>query len=339
MSRTNLKLKKCSDKPNPPNVGSASEEVAVKYDALALVKRCQRRTSSVVPHRRKERPRPTQQLSTRETTIVTTGDGTVPVIPAKQIDCWGTTPPYKCQGEAAKILDCLAEKWDPRVNVNQPNPELTTEELTANAEAIISKEDIIFDPKIAIHRLEDGYRVFCDSRSNAPPTHQLDPLEGEDEPSDEIVFIGNFTEVNDDTKHLSAGNIWYSPEDARNSPVRVSNHLASKEAGAAAAILYAIQNSPREVSLHFRIQSKRILHSLTKGLEEYENRGWLGIADSILLRAITAALGGRGTRCFLREAGELDRNDMSKADELAKIGMVNDPPAPLSTDMIYPTTL
>ncbi|KAJ7018275.1 ribonuclease H-like protein [Mycena alexandri] len=201
-----------------------------------------------------------------------------------------------------------------------------------NLQAITDKEDVTFDPKITLQRFEDGYRVFCDKRSDSP-AHQLDPIEGEDEPSDEIVFIGSHNEVNEDGENCSAGGIWYGPEVTRNTTVRVSKNLASKEGGIAAAILYVIQNSPREVSLHFRIQSKQIIHVLTKGLEECEDKGWLGVADSVLLKAITAALRGRGTRCTLREAGDLDRIGMSNAVELAKIGLDHGEPAPLYTDI------
>ncbi|KAJ7030493.1 hypothetical protein C8F04DRAFT_1211681 [Mycena alexandri] len=115
--------------------------------------------------------------------------------------------------------------------------------------------------------------------------------------------------------------------------VRMSKKLASKEGGVAAAMLYAIQNSPREVSLHFTLDSKRILHALTKGLQEYEDKGWLNVDDSSLLRAISAALRGRGTRCTLREAGEQDRWNMSKANEQARLGLDDGAPTVLNTDI------
>ncbi|KAJ7045183.1 hypothetical protein C8F04DRAFT_941214, partial [Mycena alexandri] len=72
----------------------------------------------------------------------------------------GCEYPYKCQEEAIKILDCINEKWDPRLEVNQPNAELTNEELARNTTAIDEKEEVIFDPKITMNRVEDGYRVF-----------------------------------------------------------------------------------------------------------------------------------------------------------------------------------
>ncbi|KAJ7045182.1 hypothetical protein C8F04DRAFT_1206798 [Mycena alexandri] len=115
--------------------------------------------------------------------------------------------------------------------------------------------------------------------------------------------------------------------------VRVRKNLASKEGGVAAAVLHAIQNSPREVSLRFILGSKRILLALTKGLQECEDKNWLGIDDGSLLKAIAAALRGRGTRCTLREAREEDRIDMLQANELAKLGLDDGAPAVLKTEI------
>ncbi|KAJ7717279.1 hypothetical protein B0H16DRAFT_1338179 [Mycena metata] len=115
--------------------------------------------------------------------------------------------------------------------------------------------------------------------------------------------------------------------------VRVRKNHASREGGVAAAILHAIQNSPREISLHFILGSKRILLALTKGLQDCEDRNWLGVDDGSLLKVIIAALRGRGTRCTMREAGEEDRVHMWQANELAKLGLDDGVPTALNTEV------
>ncbi|KAJ7740170.1 hypothetical protein B0H14DRAFT_2250416, partial [Mycena olivaceomarginata] len=58
--------------------------------------------------------------------------------------------PVKCQDEAIRFLDDLAEKWDPRRNVHQPNPELTEEERDSNTNALNEDKVLVFDPKIIV---------------------------------------------------------------------------------------------------------------------------------------------------------------------------------------------
>ncbi|KAJ7136376.1 ribonuclease H-like protein [Mycena crocata] len=146
-----------------------------------------------------------------------------------------------------------------------------------------------------------------------------------------MIFIGNSHTVNEDGEHCSSGSVWYGLGDERNAVVPVGTGLASKDAGEGAAILYAIQNSPREMTLHFCMKSKRILKTLTVDLMLHEDNGWFGVKDNILLKACAAALRGRGTKCTLREADEPDKVDMQAAKELALTGLYGCEPAILHT--------
>ncbi|KAJ6618105.1 hypothetical protein B0H10DRAFT_1795903, partial [Mycena sp. CBHHK59/15] len=65
----------------------------------------------------------------------------------RNLSCIG---PYACRDEAHKLLDCLHLKWDPRCELHQPNPALTTEELLENKQAFDQKEPVIFDPNITM---------------------------------------------------------------------------------------------------------------------------------------------------------------------------------------------
>ncbi|KAJ7128148.1 hypothetical protein C8R43DRAFT_835695, partial [Mycena crocata] len=85
----------------------------------------------------------------------------------------GCDAPYKCQEEALKILDCLNDKWDPRQNTHQLNADLSKEELLVNSEAIINKDEVIFDPKITLCSVEDGYRIFCEQSGDSPANQML----------------------------------------------------------------------------------------------------------------------------------------------------------------------
>ncbi|KAJ7077991.1 hypothetical protein B0H15DRAFT_762500, partial [Mycena belliarum] len=173
--------------------------------------------------------------------------------PCKDDRSQGCNAPYKCQEEAIKILDCLNEKWDPRKEIAPTNPDLLPDERDKNVQALAEKEVLTFDPKVIMNGPSvDGYRIFCEDTSDTP-AHQMVALDDEGEPSDETIFVGNSHKVNQDGEHISSGGIWYGQGDERNRTVRVPMDLASKESGKTAAVLYAIQNSPREASLHFKL--------------------------------------------------------------------------------------
>ncbi|KAJ7163885.1 ribonuclease H-like protein [Mycena crocata] len=139
--------------------------------------------------------------------------------------------------------------------------------------------------------------------------------------------------IDEDGQHCSAGALWYGLEDPRNKAVRIEKEMASKEAGEAAAILYAVQNTPREVSIHFKIKSGRILRTLTKDLEKCEDKGWIDIRDSTLLKAIAAALRGKGTRCTLQEVELATSIPMKEADKLAESGLHDEATSDLRTEI------
>ncbi|KAJ7032636.1 hypothetical protein C8F04DRAFT_1184821 [Mycena alexandri] len=244
----------------------------------------------------------------------------------------GCDSPYKCHEEAVKILDCIDEKWDPRMAVNMPNPELTPEEVQQNSEAISDKDCVIFDPKMTLQNLSGGFRIFAGEVSNTP-ANQLDPIEGEDEPSEVAVFVECSHSVNDDGEYCSSGGLWYGPEDPRNSTIRVAKDLSSRYAGQTAAILHAIQNLPWETSIHFCLKSKRIIRTLTTNLAECEDNDWADTEDKHLLKVIAVALRAKGTRCTLREASESDIENMRLALELATQGLDEGDPTVLITEI------
>ncbi|KAJ7364646.1 hypothetical protein DFH08DRAFT_681651 [Mycena albidolilacea] len=145
----------------------------------------------------------------------------------------GCSAPYLCLEEAIKMLDCLYEKWDPRIEVNQRTPRLTEEWKQKNTNTIEADDPVLFDPSIHLENRVDGFRIFGEA-CKPTPAHQIEPLEEEEE---ETIYIGNSHRLDSDGDNLSVGSIWYNQDDKRNMPVTVPRELASPDAGAAAAIL------------------------------------------------------------------------------------------------------
>ncbi|KAJ7354213.1 hypothetical protein DFH08DRAFT_691409, partial [Mycena albidolilacea] len=76
--------------------------------------------------------------------------------------------------------------------------------------------------------------------------------------------------------------------------------------------------------------SSHLVKSLTTGLPENEDRGWLGVENSVLLKMIVAVLRGRGSRCTFQKIDESDPN-MGKAKDMALDTPRNGQPVQLQT--------
>ncbi|KAJ7239221.1 hypothetical protein B0H12DRAFT_1025321 [Mycena haematopus] len=178
----------------------------------------------------------------------------------------------------------------------------------------------------------DGFRILGKEASGIP-AHQLEPPDNEDDPSEETIFVGSTHRVNEDGEHISVGSIWYTPDDERNTRIPVDKDLCSKDAGVAAAILFTIQNTPWETTLHFVIESKQVVRNLTTDLGACEDQGWVGVPDSTILRSIVATLRGQGKKCSFQKAGRNHSIGMKNANALAMRTVNDDEPLEIRIDV------
>ncbi|KAJ7178149.1 ribonuclease H-like protein [Mycena filopes] len=119
----------------------------------------------------------------------------------------------------------------------------------------------------------------------------------------------------------------------QNSTVRIEKDLSSKGAGQTGAILFAIQNLPWEAIINFKLGSKGLIQSLTSKLPSLEDGNWINVEDGVLLKTITAALRGRGTKCTFMETNSHDHDKVQYALDLAKLGLDDGQPSILRTDI------
>ncbi|KAJ7351944.1 hypothetical protein DFH08DRAFT_805243 [Mycena albidolilacea] len=143
------------------------------------------------------------------------------------------------------------------------------------------------------------------------------PVDGEGDPWNETVYIGCSHHIDEDGEHCSFGSIWYAESDERNRRVPVPRELASKEGGATAAILYAIQSAPREVALDLKIHSKTLIKNLTTDLIKNKDTGWARTENSELIRTIAVVLRGRGSACTLQRVDGAENRAMIEVSNLA----------------------
>ncbi|KAF8868992.1 RnaseH-domain-containing protein [Infundibulicybe gibba] len=129
--------------------------------------------------------------------------------------------------------------------------------------------------------------------------------------------------INNGDENAQAGSgVWYAPEDARNRAHRLPKTIQqSNNAGEAAAVLIAVQNKDENTNLLIKTDSLLILEGLTKNLQSWEDRGWIGTANQALMRATASVLRSRkGQTLFQKVKGHSGDVGNDGADAEAAIG-------------------
>ncbi|KAG2337477.1 hypothetical protein BDR05DRAFT_895206, partial [Suillus weaverae] len=88
------------------------------------------------------------------------------------------TKPFKCAQLAKDMMECILPKWNPNTTTQSFNPDLTSDQITANEKAIKKNELVLFDPKIPLpSSVEEGFRVFtCPEPQSKTPAEQDPPV-------------------------------------------------------------------------------------------------------------------------------------------------------------------
>lgn len=95
----------------------------------------------------------------------------------------------------------------------------------------------------------------------------------------------------------------------------------TNNSGEAIAVLVAAQGVPLETPLTIRSDSKIAIDGLTKNLQNWENRGWIGISNGNTLQAAAACLRARsGKVAFKKVKGHSGDVGNDGADQLAGEG-------------------
>ncbi|KAJ7939313.1 hypothetical protein B0H13DRAFT_1850616 [Mycena leptocephala] len=155
--------------------------------------------------------------------------------------------------------------------------EVFTDEKLANKWAFENNHAVTFDAYIKLqstHAL--GFRAFVDKSRCEKPADQLHPSDAE--PTSELtLYIANGITMNSDGEPCSGGGLWLSPAHSKNRAVGVPHNLATSTSGGLTAILYVIQNTPRNAVLNFVLDSKNTIHKLTLAVPQLESDGWTAI--------------------------------------------------------------
>lgn len=78
--------------------------------------------------------------------------------------------------------------------------------------------------------------------------------------------------------------IWFGPDHAKNEVSRVPGPVQSNQIGELFAVILAEEAVPPFTLLHIKSDSKYAIDALMTNLEKYQAKGWIGIANTGLIK-------------------------------------------------------
>ncbi|TFK54346.1 RnaseH-domain-containing protein, partial [Heliocybe sulcata] len=125
-----------------------------------------------------------------------------------------------------------------------------------------------------------------------------------------------------------------------NQALRVPGEDQSNQAGELLAVVVALQIVPTFAPITFVTDSMYVIHSLTEHLGAWEDRGWVGISNSLLFQAAAYHLRCcSATTSFKWVKGHNNDPGNEAADLLAREGALKDTPADITLSVPPPFRL
>jgi ribonuclease HI len=115
--------------------------------------------------------------------------------------------------------------------------------------------------------------------------------------------------------------IWFGDNDPRNEALRVPGKMQTNQVAELYAILHVVKNTPSDQPLHIKSDSMYAIEILTKHHTKMEDKGWIGIDNYDLIKAIIAWLRSRqSATTFQWIKGHNGEEGNEGADKLAAEG-------------------
>lgn len=104
-------------------------------------------------------------------------------------------------------------------------------------------------------------------------------------------------------------------------------NLSTSQSGELGGILHITKTVPLHLPVTLVISSTTIIHSLTKNLQQHEERGWIDVSNAQIFIAIVAALRKRSATTILKPWSDYpEKRNKVLAEDLAKLALDKDLP-------------
>ena len=243
----------------------------------------------------------------------------------------GCRDPDQCSRTALELKDSIYPKLAPDFLTLKDNLSLTRRRIKKNAKAREENTPITFDPSTTDHGdIMDVIRAFTNDRTGfsklIPPPRIPSNRPGTVPRSVTVYTDGSSSKNGHENSRVGSG-VWFGHNDPRNASLRIDIPGANNQTGKLVAILVAAQRAPRDANLHIISDSMYVIDGLTLYLDEWENRGWIGVKNKKLFQAIVTTLRKRSTvTTFLWTKGHTGTEGNEMADQLAAEGAGKDQP-------------
>ena len=244
--------------------------------------------------------------------------------------------PHKCNKMAGKILDTLYPKWNPLHRAVPDGLDLTPRRKQRNKEAQENGGPIVFDPCVMQDSMSHTIRIFTQpgAKSHLPALRRPRPNHAEN-PETVIVYTDGSCIKNGEENAQAGSGVWYGHNDPGNKALRVPGPDQSNQTGELYAVLQVAKNTPTHVPLLIKSDSKYVIEGLTERLEEWEDKGWIGVTNHKLFKTTAAWLRIRNSQtAFQWVKGHNGEEGNEEADRLAAEGAMK--PAIEHLDLALP---
>jgi ribonuclease HI len=167
-----------------------------------------------------------------------------------------------------------------------PDVSLTPRRKQHNITARQNDDRICFDPTITCkENLAECFHVFTNPEkiSNLPAKRYH--MQGFNPRHREVeIHTDGACFDNGKLNARCRSGIWFGPNDARNTSIKVPGPLQSNQVGETAAVIKALTSVPHFWPITIITDSKYVIDSLTTHLQTWEDRGWIGIKNAKLLK-------------------------------------------------------
>ncbi|OJT09006.1 Ribonuclease H1 [Trametes pubescens] len=242
-------------------------------------------------------------------------------------DTLGCVNPHRCALAAQRAVEQLQPLWQPGVRWNADCLSLTKSRKRENRTARAADEDITFDPSLCTSLpLATGFRVFTGpvDRMRAPPRRA--PRAFEVAAEEVTVYTDGSCTGNGQTNAVAGSGVWFGPQDPRNMAERVPGADVTNQTAEMHAVVLTLDVVPPFAPLHIVSDSKFVVDGLTLHAPRWEEKGWIGVADSVLVRNVLARLRSRSALTTFRWVkGHSGVEGNEAADVLAAAGSEKEP--------------
>ncbi|KAI0644331.1 hypothetical protein C8Q79DRAFT_914155 [Trametes meyenii] len=220
------------------------------------------------------------------------------------------------------MIDRIKPKWNPRRNGNTDGLTLTDGRKEANLVAREDKGRVVFDPSVTQEGpLKTAFRVFvrAEDRDQGLALRQQRRFEVLTEAVE--VFTDGSCRCNGSAGVVAGSGVWFAHGDSRNTAERVPYEGQMNQTGEVYAALIAARTVAPFAPLHIVSDSKYLTERLTVHLKKWEEQGWIGVANSQLIKEVVATLRARTATTTLRWVkGHAGTEGNVEADKLAGEG-------------------